>query len=224
MLWLWIDILSYTCINLAEVHDSSIQLNHRSLHLRVNLEELWWTILHKDLQEFLNLFRNYCSHAHIDLNFLIRLQSQRVLIQSNLISFLGQEWLVEHQTGSWAFLSLLSLNLLHADHVVKVQLSVVGVLQQNFSCDGTGVFDFNFVIGLRVDLDQAVIDNWIIASNYRSLEAALDLEWNWCSILDLDIEECHALPSLFGLCNHLEIDLIISSIDNAVDYTAWGGL
>ena len=71
MLGLWIDVLLHSCIDPTKVHASSVQADHWSLHLGVNLKELRITIFDHNFEEFLHFLWAKSSHGHIDALLLV---------------------------------------------------------------------------------------------------------------------------------------------------------
>ena len=80
MLRLRVNVFLDTSIYFSKVHDSSVQLDHRSLNLRVNLEVLRQPILHHDLKVLFYLLWENSFHTGVDNYLLVWLEGQRVLV------------------------------------------------------------------------------------------------------------------------------------------------
>jgi hypothetical protein len=62
-------------------------------------------------------------------------------------------------------------------------------------------FDFN--IFLSIHFDESKVDYRLVALNNWAHEVADDLEANWGSIFNLNVEVGHALSSFLGLNNNI---------------------
>ena len=56
--------------------------------------------------------------------------------------------------------------------------------------------ELDFKVFLSVDFDKTIVNNRLVTLNYRSHEVAHNLETNWSSILDLNVEVGNAFSSL----------------------------
>ena len=74
--------------------------------------------------------------------------------------------------------------------------------------------DLDFDILLTVNFDQAIINDRLMAQHKRAHEITNDLEGHRGTILDFNVEVCHALTSLRRFDHNLKIYVIVSGINN----------
>jgi len=82
-------------------------------------------------------------------------------------------------------------------HVSKIEALVFRILDEHLGRNGTLVLNGDLEVLRRVDLDKAVVDNWVEAFDDGTHKVACHLETDWSSVFNLDVEVGHAFTSVF---------------------------